>query len=252
MKILIVEDEHHAQKRLSSIIKELRPNAEITEIFDSVEDTLAYLNSRPSVDLLFLDIQLSDGLSFEIFDETNIETPVIFTTAFDEYAIKAFKLNSVDYLLKPVDEAELEKAFTKFEKLYNRKDAPNIENIKKLISSFAPKEYQTRFLIKSGQQLNFINVEEIAYFFSENSLSFLVSKNKKKHIVEHTMDQLEKLVDPKLFYRINRKTIISISSIGKASAYFNSRLILQLNPAANFEVIVSREKVKEFKRWLGG
>ena len=252
MKILIVEDEHHAQKRLANMIKLLRPTAEIINITDSVEDTLAFLEKKPIIDLLFLDVQLSDGLSFEIFEEINMDTPVIFTTAFDEYAIKAFKLNSVDYLLKPVDEDELEKAFSKFEKVFNKKEPFDLDNIKNLISSLTPKPYQSRFLIKSGQQLNFINVEDIAYFFSENSLSFLVTKNKKKHIVEHTMDKLEKMVDTRFFFRINRKTIINISSIAKASSYFNSRLVLQLTPPANFEVIVSREKVKDFKRWMGG
>lgn len=252
MKVVIIEDEHHAQKRLNTIIQALRPGTEIIETIDSVEDAIAFLSKEPAIDLIFLDIQLSDGLSFDIFKEIKIEVPVIFTTAFDEYAIKAFKLNSIDYLLKPVEEEELEKALRKFEKIFNTETTAVNSNMQALIHQLSPKTYQSRFLIKSGQQLHFINIDDIAYFYSESSLSFIKTKDKKKHIVEYTMDQIEELIDPNLFYRVNRKTIVQVNTIEKAVAYFNSRLVLKLSPPADFEVIVSREKVKSFKIWLGG
>jgi len=250
MKILLIEDEYHAQKRLENIIKELRPTAEVLAILDSVEDAVEWLESNSAPDLLFLDIQLSDGLSFEIFTKIKLETPVIFTTAFDEYAIKAFKINSIDYLLKPVEEEELEAAFQKYESLYQKQTNYDVSAIENLVKALVKPQFKERFLIKTGQSLSYVPMEDVAYFYSENSYSFLKTKTGKKHILDQTMEELVNMVDPQNFFRINRKVLVKIDSIQQISPYFNSRLILKLNPKNDFEAIVSREKVKGFRGWI--
>ncbi|MEN0049654.1 MAG: LytTR family DNA-binding domain-containing protein [Bacteroidota bacterium] len=252
MKVLIIEDEYHAVKRLSGLIKEARPQVEIVATIDSVEDAVDWINSNPSPDLAFFDIQLADGLSFDIFRKTKLEIPIIFTTAFNEYAIQAFKVNSVDYLLKPVDEEELEVAFQKFERLQPKVTAYDTNTINALLTSMLQKNYTERFLIKVGQQLMYLPTTDIAYFYSESSLSFLKTKSNQKHLVDYTLDQLEGMLAPKDFFRINRKMIVAVPAIQRVAPYFNSRLVLQLLPKdKELEFIVSRERVKNFKTWLG-
>ncbi|MEL6717095.1 MAG: LytTR family DNA-binding domain-containing protein [Bacteroidota bacterium] len=252
MKILIVEDEYHAVKRLKSLIKECRPKAEIVATVDSVEDGVEWLNQNPHPDLAFFDIQLADGLSFDIFRQTKLEIPIIFTTAFNEYAIQAFKVNSVDYLLKPVDEEELANAFQKFDRLQPKTTAYDADTINALMQSILEKNYTERFLIKIGQQLMYLPTSDIAYFYSESSLSFIKTKSNQKHLVDYTLDQLESMLPPKKFFRINRKMIVSVSCIHRVAPYFNSRLVLQVLPKdSDLEFIVSRERSKKFKDWLG-
>ena len=205
MKILLIEDEYHAQKRLINLLKECRPNIEILATIDSVEDTVEWLKYHPAPDLLFLDIQLSDGLSFEIFTKADLKVPVVFTTAFDEYAIKAFKINSVDYLLKPVEEEELEAAIQKYETLFQKQTNYNIDAIENLVKSLIKPQFKERFMVKTGQTLSYIMVSDIAYFYSENSLSFAKMKNGKRHIVDYTIDQIMELSNPKDFFRIHVK-----------------------------------------------
>lgn len=251
MKVLIVEDEHRAAKRMEQLLLDAKPNAQIIRVIDSVEDTVHFFEQNEAPDLVFMDIQLADGLSFDIFTKVQIESPIIFTTAYDEYAIQAFKVNSVDYLLKPIDEEELAAALQKFEQLHYKKPVYNKSFFTDLLKSISQENYTQRFLIKTGQSFNYVGVEEIAYFFSDQSLSFIQTKLNKKYALDYTMDQLEDLINPEQFFRINRKLIVHIESIEKISSYFNNRLIINLKPKTNLEAIVTRERVKKFKKWLG-
>ncbi|RMG87234.1 MAG: DNA-binding response regulator [Bacteroidetes bacterium] len=249
MKILIVEDEAPASKRLAALIKKERPQYEVVGIVDSVESGVSWLESHPQPDLIFMDIQLADGLSFDIFNKTTLTAPVIFTTAYDQYTLKAFKVNSVDYLLKPIDPDELEKALNKFETFFKNQTPPPA-NIDKVLELLADKDYKTRFLVKTGANLSYLPVIEIAYFYSDQGTVIALNKKGRRFIVDYTLDQLETHLRPQDFFRINRKFIIHISSIKKIAPWFNSRLKLDLSPATETEVIVSRERVQSFKAWL--
>ncbi len=251
MNVLIIEDEHRAAKRMEKLLNELHPAAQVLKVIDSVEDAVNWFTQQATPDLVFMDIQLADGLSFDIFTKVKIESPIIFTTAYDEYAIQAFKVNSVDYLLKPIDEDELEQALHKFENLHFKQPVYSKAFFTDLLRDISQQNYTQRFLIKTGQSFNYVQVEDIAYFFSDQSLSFIQTKDGKKHAVDYTMDQLEELINPEVFFRINRKLIIQIEAIHKVSSYFNNRLILQLRPKTEMEAIVTRERVKNFKKWLG-
>ncbi len=250
MKVLIIEDEIPAAKRLSSLVRQFRPNAQIVEVIDSVEGAIKWLNTFEKPDLLFMDIQLSDGLSFDIFNHSEINTPVIFTTAYDQYMLKAFKVNSVDYLLKPIDPDELEKAFLKFDTIFRQPQFYDKSAIENLLKVMTQKEYKSRFIVKVGQQLTYISIEDISYFYSEDGLLCVKTKNGKRHILDYTLDQLEQVLDPSEFFRINRKIITRINAIQKIHTYFNSRLKLELHPKTELEVIVSRDRVGDFKKWL--
>lgn len=251
MKILIIEDERPAAKRLTQLIVECQPSCEIVETIDSVEGAVKYLTNFQQPDLIFMDIQLADGLSFDIFSQTEVQAPVIFTTAYDQYTLKAFKVNSIDYLLKPIDPEELVAAFVKYEKLnQGQNNNVNQKMIAQLVANLSTKSYKERFLVKIGQQLNYIAIEDIAYFFSEDGFVHAQTFQNKRHILDYTLDQLEGLIDPKDFFRINRKMVIKLPSIKKIHTYFNSRLKLELLPASHLEVIVSRDRVSDFKQWL--
>jgi two-component system response regulator LytT len=250
--ILIIEDEHYAAKRLQTLLAECMSDAHILGVCDSIEDSVEFLKNKPKPDLIFMDIQLADGLSFDIFKQVEVTTPVIFSTAFDEYTLQAFKVNSIDYLLKPVDKKELENALEKFKTLYQ--DKTQSPDWKELLHAFQqPKKvYKTRFLVKNGQEFIRLNMEDVAYYYSEDGLTFAVNKQGKRHIIDPTLDQLLEQINPEFFYRINRKQIVQIDSIEKIHTYFNNRLKLDLRPVYSSDVIVSRERVKEFKQWIGG
>ena len=250
MKILIIEDEIPAAKRLSKLVSQFKPEAQVLEVIDSVEGAVKWLNTFEKPDLLFMDIQLSDGLSFDIFNHTEIQSPIIFTTAYDQYTLKAFKVNSVDYLLKPIDPEELEKAFLKFDKIFRQPQSYDQSTIENLLKAMTQKEYKSRFIVKTGQQLIYISVEDISYFYSDDGLLCVKTKNGKRHILDYTLDQLEQVLDPSQFFRINRKIITRIEAINKIHTYFNSRLKLELQPKTELEVIVSRDRVNDFKKWL--
>ena len=250
MKILIVEDELPAAKRLTKLIQQFKPQAEIIKTIDSVEDAVKWFRGKIACDLIFMDIQLADGLSFDIFTQVEIQTPVIFTTAYDQYTLKAFKVNSIDYLLKPIDSEELEGAIKKFETVYQQPINYNRQSIEQLIQSLTQPDYKERFIIKIGQQLTYISVKEIFYFYSEEGVVYARMQDGKKHAIDYTLDQLEQVLRAAEFFRINRKTILGIDAIHKISNYFNSRLILELKPKPEFEVIVSRDRVSDFKKWL--
>ncbi|NRA51690.1 MAG: response regulator transcription factor [Phaeodactylibacter sp.] len=251
MRLLIVEDEHPAAKRLSQLLLQMKPAANICGVLDSIESTVNWLSNNPKPDLAFFDIQLGDGLSFDIFQQTDFSGPVIFTTAYDQYTLKAFKQDSVDYLLKPIEEEELEQALRKFER---RQHAPSMltqEVVQSLLAGLSQPKYQSRFIIKIGQQLSYIATEEIQYFYAEEGVVFAQLEGKKRHALDYTLDALAPLLDPASFFRISRKVITNIKSVRKVAPLFNGRLLVSLWPSAPFEVTVSRDRATAFKRWLG-
>lgn len=253
MKVIIIEDEQPAALQLKKLLTQTDPSVSVIEIIDSVESSVKWLQTFPAPDAIFMDIQIADGLSFDIFNHVNIQSPVVFTTAFDQYAIKAFKVNAVDYLLKPIDEDELGEVLDKLKK--KKTESLPFDNsmfLKNLLQDFTKKDYKERFLIKNGQNLTSIDVFDIAYFFSEDGINQFYVFSNKKHIVENTLDELESFLNPKDFFRINRKFIVSIKAIQKISPHFNSRLKLSLTPQYRDEILVARERVSDFKAWLGG
>jgi len=258
IKILLVEDEKPAAKRLAKIITEHCPQSQILAIIDSVEETVEWLNTNKNPDLIFMDIQLADGLSFSIFKKIKVDAPIIFTTAYDQYAIKAFKVNSIDYLLKPIDIEELKNAWQKFLNLRSKHQKDSQSNSQNelvhLLANFQQQlqnpKFKERFLVKLGEQYKYILTQNIAYFKSEQGLSYLATKENKMVIVDEKMDDIENLLNPTIFYRINRKYIVHIEAIHKIKSYTNSRLKLTLQPNVSDDIIVARERVHAFKEWL--
>ena len=250
MKLLIIEDEGPAAKRLKELIKTVRPQCEILEVIDGVDSAVRWLSNHAAPDLIFMDIQLSDGISFDIFTKVKVEAPVIFTTAYDEYSLKAFKVNSIDYLLKPIEEEELDAAMKKFEQLHQSQITYNPQAFQEILSRLSRTNYKERFLVKTGQALVNISVSDIAYLYSEEGLLYAKCQNGKRHVLDHTLEQVEEMLNPKDFYRVNRKALIQIGAIEKIQTYLNSRLKLTLRPSTNWDVIVSRERVGGFKEWL--
>jgi DNA-binding LytR/AlgR family response regulator len=257
MKVLIVEDEVLAAKKLSKTLASVDESAEIIGVSDSIQGTVEWLNSHPAPDLILMDIELADGQSFEIFGLTEVKSPVIFTTSYDEFALQAFKVNSIDYLLKPVQKEDLEAALNKFKQLKTiykeeKKEDVNLEQIvKQLQQKLQPKEFRKRFLVKHGQKLISIEIDEIAYFFSDGRLNFFKTYDNRKFVVDYTMDELEEMLDPDKYFRTSRSFYVSINSIDQIHDYFGNRLLLHLNPPVEKEAIVSREKVSDFKKWMG-
>lgn len=253
MKILLIEDEAPAARRLEKMIKEALPTAEIVAVLDSVSTSIEYLQALPALDLIFTDIQLADGLSFEIFEEVSLKCPLIFTTAYDEYALKAFKLNSIDYLLKPIDKKELENSLRKWQNLRTTLPENALQqNLAQLLAQLQgeKKEYKSRFLVKVGEKLMSISENEIAYFQAEEKIVFLHTQTGKKYVVDYTLDELEGVLNPQNFFRLNRQFLVHISSIKSINTYFNGKLKIQLVPETSEEVIVSREKSPTLKEWL--
>lgn len=252
MKVLIIEDEMHAARRLESLIREVIPDVAVAGTADSVKSSVKWLNNHPAPDLIFMDIQLGDGLSFEIFEMIDIQSPVIFTTAYDEYALKAFKVNSIDYILKPVDKAELQTAIAKFDRLTYKQpgSAQKItESISKVVELISRK-YKERFVVKVGEHLRTIEVKDVDYFFSADKVTFCHTQDGRNHIIDFTLDQLEGMVDPTRFFRINRKYLVGAGAIKDIVNYTNSRLKLVLPGAKSEDCVVARERVQEFRQWL--
>ena len=248
-KVIIIEDEKPAARRLQRMLSKL--NIETETMLHSVAEAVNWFNSNDHPDLIFLDIQLSDGISFEIFEEVKIDSAVIFTTAYDEYALKAFKLNSVDYLLKPIDEEELANAVAKFKENY-LKNSPQIDfnAFKKILETGNKPDYKTRFTIQVGQHLKIILANEICCFYSENKASYLTTTSGRNYPVDVSLENLEKDLDPKKFFRINRKSIVNIDCIEDIISYTNSRLEVKVKVFSEFQLIVSRERVRDFKNWI--
>ncbi len=246
MKILIIEDEDAAARRLHKLILECEPAAEITGRVDGVESAVAWLSAHPKPDLIFMDIHLSDGSAFEIFQRTPVESPVIFSTAYDQYAIQAFKHNTVDYLLKPVKIEELRPALAK----YHRSAANPLPDYKLLSDLIPQARAPRRFLIRTGHTMKVIDASEAAYFYSQHKISYLVAKNGKRYPVDFPLDRLEQMLDPSVFFRINRQFIISVGAIKEMHTYSKSRVKIDLIPPCDQEAVVSTEKSPHFKRWL--
>ena len=253
MNILIVEDEELAQKKLQKTLAAVEPSAKVVGITDSIQSTVEWLQKNESADLILMDIELADGQSFEVFNLIDVKAPVIFTTSYDEFALKAFKVNSVDYLLKPIQSEDLQAALAKYKKVtVAQKGDLNIETlVKQIQKQLQPKDYRKRFLVKHAQKLVSIEVEEIGFFYSDGRLNFFKTNDGKKFVVDYTMDELEDMLDPERFFRISRSFFVSVNSIEKIDDYFGNRLLLQLTPDVDKEPLVSREKVAEFKKWMG-
>ena len=248
MKAIIVEDEEFASKRLSLLISELAPDLEIATVLSSVQEAKQWFSENPLPDLIFLDIQLNDGYGFDILDDLEDHPPVIFTTAYNEFAIRGFKYNGLDYLLKPIVKADLKVALEKFEKNITRSSAPQ-QNMQELKDLFR-KEFKHRFMVKVGNQFRSFNVADIAYFKSMDGMIFLHTHAAQTYPIEYTIDLLENILNPIQFFRVNRKFMVSVESVVEIHSYFNSRLLLKLLPKEEEQVIVSRERTTNFKKWL--
>ena len=250
INILIIEDEEPAANRLKKMVTELEPDANVLENIVRVNSAIGWLNENPSPDLIFSDIQLSDGLSFDIFKNVEVQCPVIFITAYDQYAIDAFKVNSIDYLLKPIKKDDLQVAINKFKKL-NRSEASL--DIHKVLEVFnQPKaEYKTRFIVRYGEHIKTIKIGEAAYFYTEDKINFLTTNEGRRYTIDYNLDALESTLDPKTFFRINRQFIISINAINEMFSYSKSRVLVKLNPPSKHETVVSTERSGDFKLWLG-
>jgi DNA-binding LytR/AlgR family response regulator len=249
--VLIIEDEPQAAQRLQTLIESLLPQATIVSKIDSVRNAVAWISKHDAPDLIFMDIQLADGLSFQIFEQCEVKSPVVFTTAFDEYALKAFKVNSIDYILKPVDKDEVSGAIRKLNTLSRDRDTSDavLENINQAVKMLT-KKYKTRFVIKVGEHLKAVETSDLLFCFSLEKVTFGKTTDGRKHILDFTLDQLEDLLDPNLFFRINRKYIVSAGSIQDMVSHTNSRLKLVLKGCDDNDIIVARERVQEFKDWL--
>lgn len=249
MNIIIIEDEKPSARRLQRMLASL--GYEVSILLHSVEESIQWFQNNDHPDLIFLDIQLSDGLSFEIFETVNISSAVIFTTAYDEYALQAFKLNSIDYLLKPIDEKELEKAIDKYKTRTNHKAVTlDFNDIKKLLVNPIEREYKKRFSVKVGQHIKLVSVDEIECIYSENKGTYIATNEGRSYLLETTLELLEEELQPEVFFRVSRKFYVNVNAIKDIVSYTNSRLQVKLYKFNEQEIIVARERVKEFKEWL--
>lgn len=250
MKIVIVEDEELAARRLETLIAECAHDAMVVARLESVEDAVEWFSRNHAPDLIFLDIHLEDDLSFTIFEKVKVDSPIIFTTAYDEYAIRAFKMRSIDYLLKPIVKEELANSIQKFREFTAPAAQPDMESLFRLITK-GPQAFKERFSVTIGQKIKSFGIGEIAWFYSEEGITFMVTTDNHQYPIDFSLDDLCTMIDPKLFFRINRQFLVKLESIKNVLIYPKSRLKLELNPAASREVFVSRDKVTKFKEWLG-
>jgi two-component system, LytTR family, response regulator LytT len=250
MKVLILEDEKLASDKLTNTLHEIDSTIDVVHVLQSVSSASEWLQTNSHPDLILSDIRLLDGLSFEIFQQVKIDKPVIFITAYDQYAIKAFEVNSIDYLLKPVLKEKLEAALTKFK---NRTSISTTTfDFQQMLNALKGKspEYKSRFMVRLGQKIIALPAEKIAYFFSENKLTYIVSKEGKKYPIDQTLEELADLLDPKVFFRINRQYIVTFDAIAEMHPYFKGRIKLILQPKSDEEVVISSERTPEFKKWI--
>lgn len=251
MRVLIIEDEMMAAERLEEMVHKAIPGVIILGILDSISRAVQWFAENEAPDLALFDIQLADGLSFEIFKQTEVSCPVIFTTAFDEYALKAFKVNSIDYLLKPIDAGELKAAIDKYRNIHGHGDQPyhqaqQMNDVLRLLT----RQYKTRFLVRVGERIRSVPVEEIQCFYSMDKASYLQTTDDRHYAMDQSLEQIEAMVDPEKFFRVNRKFIIAFDAINDMISHSNSRFKIKLKLPTEETIIVSREKVKEFKGWL--
>lgn len=253
MKVLIIEDEYPAAERLQKLLHKLDSELTVVAVLDSVSQSKPWFDPNPDVDLIFSDIQLGDGLSFQIFETYQGHAPIIFTTSYDEYAIRAFKVRSIDYLLKPIKLPELEGAIAKFRAMKMPVSAPDLAlKMESLLDalSVSSRKNKSRFLVKNGDQLIPVPQEDIAYFFTAQEITCLVRRDGKQFLVDYTLEELDALLNPAVFFRLNRQFIGSMSAIARIHTYFNGKLKLDILPDPGQEVLVSREKAALFKAWL--
>ncbi len=253
IKIVIIEDELPNRRMLEGMISEIRPDWQIVAAFESVKSSVHWLKNNPLPDLIFMDIQLTDGLSFSIFDQVDIQCMVIFTTAYDEYAIQAFKVTSIDYLLKPIKEDELEFAISRFEEyheiLKDHLEKPNYSEILRAIKK-GEKKYRQRLLISGASSLSKVETKDIAFIYSESKITYAVNFNNKEHIVDYPLDKLEAELDPQTFYRANRQYLLNIDSVNKIENHYGGKLIVKLIAPFKSTVTISRLKASSFKFWI--
>ena len=254
IKVLIVEDEIPAQITLKKLIDKCCPDSQIVMTRTSVNSTVKWLEENPNgADVIFMDVELSDGICFEIFEKVKISANVIITTAYDNYAITAFKINSLDYLLKPIVEEELQRAWKRCVERIEAHHEPNIEALLDIVSKVGnqtEKEYKKRFIVKAGEKIVIIPVDDIAYCYSEDKSTYAVCRNGTRRLLDYSLDTVQEMLDPKLFFRISRSCIVSINSIENISKHLGTRLKLQLNPKADEDVVVSRSRTSDFLEWL--
>lgn len=248
MTILIIEDEKPAANRLIKLLEGYFPEANFGGNLDTVSRSIKWLEENPAPDLIFCDIQLADGISFEIFEKVQVSSPVIFTTAFDQYAIRAFQVNAIDYLLKPIDPIDLSRAIEKFKSRQIKLNL-DFEVLKGLLQQ-EKKVYKTRFLVRFGEKIQSVAVDQIAFFFSEERVTFLQTDAGKKYVLDSTLEQVESQVDPITFFRLNRKYLARVDAVEEVLSYSNSRLKVKLKNCVDNDILISREKVGEFKAWL--
>lgn len=250
MKIIIFEDEKHNAERLVQLLQKCLDTVDVLAIIESVEEGLKWFNDHgESAELIFMDIQLSDGNCFELFEQREILTPIIFTTAYDSFALQAFKVYSVDYLMKPIDLKDLKRAIEKYE--YFKAPVDPGQSISRIAEEFFKREH-TRFIGKINNQLVYVKAADIAYIYFSDGLTWATTMVDQKIPLDYSLDQIEKMLDRRLFFRINRKLIIHIDAIKKITTYYNSRFILQLFPMIDMDAVISRERVNSFKNWLEG
>jgi DNA-binding LytR/AlgR family response regulator len=251
MKVLIIEDEAPAFRRLQRILEAVLPTIEILEVLDTVSESIKWFKNNSAPDLIFMDIQLADGLSFEIFESVEIKSPIIFTTAYDEYAIKAFKVNSIDYLLKPIEEEKLRGSLNKLKEI--KKQYSGALDLKNILKEIQPEkqEYKTRFLVKTKQKLISIKATEINYFFSENGINYIYDSKHTKYVYDKPLDQIEEQLNPENFYRLNRQCLSNIEAISAVHPFDKGKMLVDLIPKTNLPTVVSRDKASDFKKWLG-
>jgi two-component system, LytTR family, response regulator len=255
MKVIIVEDEVPAAEKLERYLQKYDASIQVAARFDSVDNTVSWLKeNQDRIDLIFMDIQLIDGLSFQIFQQVQVRKPVIFTTAFNEFALDAFKVNSIDYLLKPITFTDLSASLKKLETLRQQFQWNNdqADKVQQTFSSLKAKEYKTRFMVKLGEHIRSITADQIGLFYADGRDVYLVTTQNRKFIIDYTLESLEDILDPAVFFRLNRTFILNINAIKDVLVYSNSRLKIALQQEFDKEIIVSREKVGEFKEWFDG
>ena len=250
MRILIIEDELPAARRIEQLIRQQRPQVEILAVIDSISEAVKWFAQNPAPELILMDIHLADGLSFDIFQLIKIQSMVIFTTAYDQYAIRAFKVNSIDYLLKPIDALELKNALDKYDQVRGNTASFDYSMLNGMLGNLKNRNYRERFLVKFGNAFTYIQAQEMRFCYAEDSLVFTRLADGKKYSLDHTLEQLEQLLNPTHFFRINRKILLHIDAVDKIHPYFNNRLKLELQPSPGFEIVVSRERVQDFKNWI--
>ena len=249
MKVLIIEDEARAASHLERLLTKVAPEMEVVARLESVRDAVAFLSGKPDLNLIFSDIQLADGLSFEIYQQVKINCPIIFTTAWDHYAIEAFNTNGIDYLLKPIEEERLLKSI---EKARQFSPGPLLEKILAMSAAKPTHTYKSRFLVKVGDKIKSIPVEEITAFYSLEKATYLFTREKRSYDIDFALDHLETTLNPERYFRINRKFMVSLEACSNITAWSNSRLKLRIDGLEDQEIIVARERVQEFKEWLDG